>query len=173
MVYFLPSLFNQNESGKVVSLHLHISHFLPYTFFSVSTFYFSYLTFRHRPRRLPPSLSLSPSSHRHTVPSSLLSPSLNWESGRAVEIALTRALPGCAIHLLFYYAAPGLPGPLPFDLSPASFADNRHLSSPCLPVNVIISSLTAALRRGAPATKHIRQANISTAKGTALCNKPH
>lgn len=45
--------------------------------------------------------------------SSLLSsppPSLNWESGRAVEIALTRALPGCAIHLLFYYAAPGLPG---------------------------------------------------------------
>lgn len=39
-----------------------------------------------------------------------LHPSLNWESGRAVEIALTRALPGCAIHLLFYYAAPGLPG---------------------------------------------------------------
>lgn len=45
------------------------------------------------------------------LPSSLPHPpSLNWESGRAVEIALTRALPGYAIHLLFYYAAPGLPG---------------------------------------------------------------
>lgn len=49
-----------------------------------------------------PSFSSSPLLHP--------SPSLNWESGRAVEIALTRALPGCAIHLLFYYAAPGLPG---------------------------------------------------------------
>lgn len=59
-----------------------------------------------RPCSLPPSLRpllSSPPPLHH-------SPSLNWESGRAVEIALTRALPGCAIHLLFYYAAPGLPG---------------------------------------------------------------
>lgn len=56
---------------------------------------------------LPPSSSPLPPP---TPPPLHHSPSLNWESGRAVEIALTRALPGCAIHLLFYYAAPGLPG---------------------------------------------------------------
>ncbi len=50
-------------------------------------------------------ISLPHPPHHPSLP-----PSLNWESGRAVEIALTRALPGCAIHLLFYYAAPGLPG---------------------------------------------------------------
>lgn len=55
----------------------------------------------------PSLLSLFPSLILPTTPAP---PSLNWESGRAVEIALTRALPGCAIHLLFYYAAPGLPG---------------------------------------------------------------
>lgn len=57
----------------------------------------------------PPALHIS---LPHPLPPHLpsLPPSLNWESGRAVEIALTRALPGCAIHLLFYYAAPGLPG---------------------------------------------------------------
>lgn len=53
--------------------------------------------------------SSSPLHHPLSLPPSL-PPSLNWESGRAVEIALTRALPECAIHLLFYYAAPGLPG---------------------------------------------------------------
>lgn len=64
----------------------------------------------------PHSLSLSlpllspPLILPHRLPTPLPPPSLNWESGRAVEIALTRALPGCAIHLLFYYAAPGLPG---------------------------------------------------------------
>lgn len=40
----------------------------------------------------------------------LLFSRFNWESGRAVEIALTQAMSWCAIHLLFYYAVPGPPG---------------------------------------------------------------
>lgn len=63
---------------------------------------------RHTHAKSLSPLSCSPSPSTPPLPS--LRPSLNWESGRAVEIALTRALPGCAIHLLFYYAAPGLPG---------------------------------------------------------------
>lgn len=72
-----------------------------------------FLTSSHLHCSLPSFLTLT----RRTVSVSSLprsttttTPSLNWESGRAVEIALTRALPGCAIHLLFYYAAPGLLG---------------------------------------------------------------
>lgn len=50
-------------------------------------------------------------------------------------------------------------------MSQASFADNGHLSSLSARVNVIIGGLTAGPVEGAPATQHIRQANISMAGG--------
>lgn len=120
------TLFLSLASSSVTSI-LFICRFIHLTFPSCPSHSYPLSSLLRLPLLTPSSAPLIP-SHSHTqslspLPSPALHislprpthhpsfpPSLNWESGRAVEIALTRALPGCAIHLLFYYAAPGLPG---------------------------------------------------------------